>query len=90
MFKVIEFYVRAFAVSEGAEGRWREPIGDVRRTRDEAQAQAWAQELRDRFARKGGSLGPGGQAHEVMVYSVVGEPPFDLWAEPKVRGRYKT
>lgn len=86
MFKVIEFYVRAFAVSEGAEGRRREPIGDVRRTRDEAQAQAWAQELRDRFARKGGD----GQAHEVMVYSVVGEPPFDLWAEPKVRGLYKT
>lgn len=84
MFKVVEFYVRAVAVVETSEGLRREPIGDARRTRDEGQAQAWAQEMRDRLDRRS----EGGPRHEVLVYSVVGEPMFDLWAEPQVKGRY--
>ena len=83
MFKVIEFYVQAFAVRETADGRRRTPVGAVRRTRDEGQAQDWARETRDRLDRRGE-----GRAHEVLVYSVVGEPMFDLWAEPRVKGRY--
>ena len=85
MFKVTEFYVRMVAVVATAEGLRREPVGDVRRTRDEGQAQAWAQEMRDRLERRP-ERGP---RHEVLVYSVVGEPMFDLWAEPRVKGRYR-
>jgi hypothetical protein len=83
VFKVIEFYVQAFAVSEGPEGRVRTPLDAPRKTRDEGEARRWAQETRDRLARKGEA-----GEHEVLVYSVIGEPMFDLWAEPRVKGRY--
>lgn len=85
MFKVTEFCVQAFAVSEGPDGRRRVAVGEPRRTRDEDQARRWAQEARDRLGRKAGA-----GAYEVLVYAAIGEPMFDLWAEPKVKGRFKT
>ena len=84
MFKVTEFCVQAFVVTEGPDGRRRAAIGEPKRTRDEDQARRWAQDARDRLARKDGA-----GAYEVLVYAAVGEPMFDLWAEPRVRGRWK-
>ena len=73
MFKVTEFCVQAFTVSDGPEGRVRRATGEPRRTRDEDQARRWAQEARDRMARKGGA-----GDYEVLVYAAIGEPMFDL------------
>jgi hypothetical protein len=85
VFKVTEFCVQAFTVSDGPDGRRRTPVGEPRRTREEDQARRWAQETRDRLGRKGGA-----GAYEVLVYSAIGEPMFDLWAEPRVKGRFRT
>lgn len=83
MFKVTEFCVQSFAVSEGGEGRRRQAIGEPRRTRDEGEARRWAQEARDRLVR----MRDAGR-YEVLVYAVVGEPMFDLWDAPRVRVRF--
>jgi hypothetical protein len=85
VFKVTEFCVQAFAVSDGVEGCRRQAIGEPRRTRDEDEARRWAQEARDRLGRKRDA-----GRYEVLVYSVIGEPMFDLWDAPRVRVRFRS